>query len=197
MKSMQSVTTSLIGADPAKRAQNTIGTPHGEVGSGVVPRKSVMASDPVETERNMVQQLPPQIGLYIAADGNTASLETRWGMYGVPARSVLMEAAAVTAGAMGQPASDTMLDKALAGLRTVTASRAVADDDLDLANEILKAELKGYPADVAMAAIRAAGRQSTFMPSLSDLIELCNARMGRRRRIHTLIMRTLENSQGN
>lgn len=198
---MQSAGTALnLSITGSERAGNgpQSGTGHERsvTGSGqslatVVPMTGVMASDPAETNRNLARQLPPQIGLYIAADGNLAALETRWRMYGVPDRQTLLKAASATTAAMGNPASEDELNMALAGLRTVTKARETADEDMDLSNAIMARELMGYPRDVAMSAIKAAARQSTFMPSLSELIELCNSRMGYRATLHRLIERAL------
>lgn len=184
-------TTSLIGALEARTAQSGIGTQRGERGAVVSLPSGIMdLADPLATDRNLAASLPQHVASLIASDGNTAALETRWRMYGEPAREVLEAAYRAVSAAM-QPATDAQLAKALATLRSVTKAAAMADDDMDLSNAVLTRELQRFPADAALSAIRHLARESTFFPSLAELTEACHRRCASRMPLHRLLTRML------
>lgn len=191
MKSAGALATSAIGRDPAPTGPSSTGLQAGNRGFAVSPMSGVMdAGSVLQTDRNLAASLPPQIASWLGPDGRTDALETRWETYGEPAREVLEAAYSTSLGAM-QPASEAQLTKALATLRAVTKERARADEDLDLANAAMVRELREFPADAALSAIRHLARESTFFPSLADLIEACHRRSMHRRHLHRLLERKM------
>lgn len=191
MKSAAKLAGSVITgtALEARKAPSEIGLRPGGTGSGVQPMTGVQhPSDSEITDARLIQSLPQPIAAFLPMDGNTAALETRWKLYGVPDRETLTRALSVVLGAWGEPATRADTVKALTGLRAVTKARDTDEADLTFSNELMAQELADFPADVTMSAIRAMARQSTFMPSLSEIIEACHRRMG----VRTQLRRTIE-----
>jgi hypothetical protein len=188
---------STIGSQRAdSEHQRSIGTElsrtdYGTCSNTVVAATGVQGRSVVETAANVLQSLPQQLSVWIAADGNTASLETRWRMYGMPDRAVLEQAVAVTAGAM-VPASRADVLKGLTKLRLVTKARDTDPDEMAMANEVIFEELTDFPGDVVRDALLTLSRTETFFPPLAEIREACHRKMGSRARLHAVMTRALE-----